>query len=83
MPNEEKPLSARDRLLTALQSAPRLSREDAEAINAIVREAREASLADELPHFHRIPDLPLAHDAIELQRRLCANTICRRKRNGS
>ena len=46
--HEKKPLSARDRLLMALHSAPHLSQEDAEAINAIVREAREASLADEL-----------------------------------
>ena len=46
--HEEKPLSARDRLLAVLQSAPLISCEEAEIINAVVREAREASLADEL-----------------------------------
>ena len=44
----EKPLCARDRLLKVLQSSPRLRREDAEMINRVVQEAREASIADEL-----------------------------------
>jgi hypothetical protein len=39
---------ARDRLLTALKSSPRLSRKDTDMINRVVREAREASVADEL-----------------------------------
>jgi hypothetical protein len=45
----ERRLCDRDRLLAALESAPRLSKEEAERIDRIIREAREASLADDLP----------------------------------
>lgn len=46
-PTETKPCT-RDRLLAAIAHAPRLRSEDAARIDQAVREAREASLADEL-----------------------------------
>jgi hypothetical protein len=41
-------LNARDRLLEVLKQIPRLSQEDVEAMNRLIKEAREASIADEL-----------------------------------
>lgn len=46
LPDDRKLLNARDRLLAALQAAPRLSRQEAERLNAVVQESREASRAD-------------------------------------
>ena len=52
-PSERLPATAhpgaRDRLLAALESTPRLSQKDADSINRVVQEARELSLADQLP----------------------------------
>jgi hypothetical protein len=42
-------VSDRDRLLAALQTAPRLTKDDAEYLNRTVQEAREASIADNVP----------------------------------
>lgn len=47
-PISQQEPSARDRLLAALASAPRLSDEDAERINKAIQEAREASIADSI-----------------------------------
>jgi hypothetical protein len=44
----EGTLCARDRLLAVLETSPRLSQQDADLINRVVQEAREASIADEL-----------------------------------
>ncbi len=41
--------SARDRLLAVRESGPRLSPEDAEMLNSIIQEARDASIPDKLP----------------------------------
>lgn len=46
--SQETTLSARDRLLAALETAPRLSKEEAERINRVVQAARDASIADPL-----------------------------------
>ncbi len=43
-----KSLNARDRLLNTLNNIPRLSLEDAEAMNRVVQEARDASIVGEL-----------------------------------
>ncbi len=40
---------ARDRLLALRTTAPRLSDEDAEFMLRVVREAREASIGDQVP----------------------------------
>ncbi len=45
---ENRTISSRDQLLIALKSAPRLSQEDAQLINQVVQEAREASIGDQL-----------------------------------
>ena len=41
-------LCTRDRLLIAIKNGPNLSREDAEAMNTLIQEARQGSLNDEL-----------------------------------
>jgi len=48
---EENPtrLNARDRLLAAIKSIPKISSKEAEKINQAVQEARESSLGDPLP----------------------------------
>lgn len=45
---DKQVLCTRDRLLEAIKHGRHLSQEDTEAINTVVREAREGSLNDEL-----------------------------------
>jgi len=44
----ERSVCARDRLLSALKTAPRLKKEDADRIVYIVQESREASIGKEI-----------------------------------
>ena len=46
-PQPETVPCARDRLLTALESSPRLRPQDADLMDRAVKEARESSIADE------------------------------------
>lgn len=48
-PSAVKPQPARERLLAALAHSPRLKREDAQWLDQLIQDARESSLADELP----------------------------------
>ncbi len=50
--NPQQSVPARDRLLAALASAPRLTDEDAAQINRAIQEARETSIADGLSNRH-------------------------------